>query len=207
MFVRSRKPKAFTPLKTKLARPSHRLSKLKPALIIVGEFLGIARRTLVPATLNRSGTGVPLSTSFPGLMPVNFSKRSPWEARMSFVSLETLLISSKRVTPGPRGVSSVGLNQSLSGKSPATTLSFGANVGCPGLFKLGSGGSIGIGAFGSLAVKGTVELPKRASPPRPDPDGGGPTALSLKFASLRLGEIWSRARISAPALKWQVAQD
>src|ERR1700758_2503922 len=60
--------------------------------------------------------------------------------------------------------------------------------------------------FGSLAVKGTVELPKRASPPSPDPPAT-PAALALKFASLRLGEIWFLSRMSAPALKWQVAQD
>ena len=112
----------------KLALPSHKLSKLKTALTIVGEFLGMARLTLpfklsVPgvARLKISALGVPLSTALPGLTATNLVNRTPCDARTSLVSLETLLISSKRVTPGPRGVSSVGVNQSLSGKSLAIT--------------------------------------------------------------------------------------
>ncbi len=129
LLVRSRKPELFTPLKMKLARPSHKLSKLKTALIIVGEFLGMARRTRLlklstpgVAVFQISARSEPLSTGLPGTTLRNFLKRTPCEAKMSFVSLDTLLISSKRVTPGPRGVSSVGLNQSLRGKSPAFAL-------------------------------------------------------------------------------------
>src|SRR5260370_7692015 len=48
----------------KLAFPSQRLSKLKTALIIVGAFLGIARRTL-PSVLRIPGVTV-LKISFSG---------------------------------------------------------------------------------------------------------------------------------------------
>src|SRR4029077_11220555 len=105
VVVRSRKPKASTPLKTKLALPSHRLSKLKAALIMVGEFLGIARRTFFPLTLKRSACGVEQSTVLlgevaptqagfllgstdgqaggsPSGMPQNRLRRTPWEAKM-----------------------------------------------------------------------------------------------------------------------------
>src|SRR5260370_29854539 len=64
LWVRSRNPKGFTPLKMKLAFPSQRLSKLKTALIIVGAFLGIARRTL-PSVLRIPGVTV-LKISFSG---------------------------------------------------------------------------------------------------------------------------------------------
>src|SRR5215469_4752347 len=77
LLDRSRKPEPFTPLKMKLARPSHKLSKLNTALIIVGEFLGIARRTVTPFTLKRSGRGLPLSKALPGVMPTNLVRRSP----------------------------------------------------------------------------------------------------------------------------------
>src|ERR1700746_3441812 len=78
LLVKSRKPEPFTPLKMKLARPSHKLSKLKAALIIVGEFLGIARRTVPPFTLKRSGrVGPPLSNALPGVMPRNLVRRTP----------------------------------------------------------------------------------------------------------------------------------
>ena len=53
-------------------------------------------------------------------------------------------------------------------------------------------------------MKGTVELPKILSPPNLDPLGA---TFALKFASLRLAEIWFLSRVSAPALKWHVAQD
>src|SRR5215469_14725486 len=78
LLDRSRKPELFTPLKMKLARPSHKLSKLNTALIMVGEFLGIARRTVPPFTLKRSGrVGPPLSNALPGVMPRNLVRRTP----------------------------------------------------------------------------------------------------------------------------------
>src|SRR5579864_952380 len=88
--LRLRKPNASTPLKTKLALPSHRLSKLNTALIIVGAFLGSVRRT-TPLRFGRPGVavlatshkGVPLSTALPGLTPVNCVSLIPWEVTES----------------------------------------------------------------------------------------------------------------------------
>ena len=53
------------------------------------------------------------------------------------------------------------------------------------------------GVCGSRAVYGTVELPKWLSP-----EMNGP----VKFVSCSPGEIWFFDRLSAPALKWHVAQ-
>src|SRR6516165_4504303 len=74
------------------------------------------------------------------------------------------------------------------------------NCGKPGTSSAAGGGSLAPGGFGvreSRAVYGTVELPKWLSP-----EMNGP----VKFVSCSPGEIWFFERISAPALKWQVAQ-
>src|SRR2546425_11805190 len=68
--VASRRPKALTPLKTALPRPSQKLRKVKIVLIIVGVLRGCTRRTFTPPTLKiGSGVTVQFYSAWPGLMP------------------------------------------------------------------------------------------------------------------------------------------
>src|SRR5439155_25699767 len=67
----SRGPKTLAPLKTLCPRPSHRLAKLKTALMMLGVLRGWPRRTLTPPTLKTgSAAGVPRSVGLPGARPV-----------------------------------------------------------------------------------------------------------------------------------------
>ena len=86
--VGSRGPNGFTPLKTKWARPSQKLLKLKTALMTVGVLRAVTRRMLTPSGLeHRVGNAAsPLSTAEPGTMPTNSVSLTPWEPTTSLAS-------------------------------------------------------------------------------------------------------------------------